>query len=103
MIELILIFKYLGVSIIDTDYIFGDKKGIVDISTLLNSNTQKRYNALLFRRVRNVMVSKAVQFYHIPGVINPADILSKHLVYTQILDVLKPLLFWEGDTYNLIK
>ena len=37
-------------------------------------------------------------FIHIPGVTNPADILSKHWAHHQVWDVLKPLLFWQGDT-----
>ena len=42
-----------------------------------------------------------VKFYHIPGEINPADILSKHWGYQQIWKQLQPLLFWQGDTREL--
>jgi len=44
-----------------------------------------------------------VAFYYLPGTINPADILSKHWGYTQIWSMLQPLLFWQGDTADLIK
>jgi len=32
---------------------------------------------------------------------NPADILSKHWGYQQIWPVLKPILFWQGDTMTI--
>jgi hypothetical protein len=36
------------------------------------------------------------------GKLNPADILSKHWDYTSIWKVLKPLMFWQGDTKELV-
>ena len=42
-----------------------------------------------------------VYFIHIPGAINPADILSKHWGYTQVKTMLKAILFWEGDTGDI--
>ena len=32
---------------------------------------------------------------------NPADILSKHWEFASILPLLRPLLFWKGDTHEL--
>ena len=103
LIELRLVLRYLGVPLRDTDYMFGDNRSVVDSSTLPHAKLHKRHNALSFHRVREAIASKVVQFYHIPGIINPADILSKHWGYAQIWDVLKPILFWEGDTSELLK
>ena len=103
LIELRLVLRYLGVPLRDTDYMFGDNRSVVDSSTLPHAKLHKRHNALSFHRVREAIASKVVQFYHIPGIINPADILSKHWGYTQIWDVLKPILFWESDTSELLK
>jgi hypothetical protein len=33
---------------------------------------------------------------------NPADIVSKHWSYPQVWHLLKPLLFYSGDTKDLI-
>ena len=44
--------------------------------------------------------SEMMDFYHIPGADNPADILSKHWAYGKVWDLLQPLLFWTGDTYD---
>ena len=38
------------------------------------------------------------RFHHVKGDTNPADILSKHWDYTSVWPVLKPVLFWKGDT-----
>ena len=43
-------------------------------------------------------VEQIIDFHHIPGASNPTDILSKHWGYQQIWSLLKPLLFWSGDT-----
>jgi hypothetical protein len=44
-----------------------------------------------------------LRFHHIPGPMNAADILSKHWGYQQVWPMLKPLMFWEGDTATLIE
>ena len=44
-----------------------------------------------------------IQFYHIPGDSNPADILSKHWGYIQVWPMLQTLMFWEGDTMTLFE
>ena len=38
----------------------------------------------------------------INGSANPADILSKHWGYQQIWPMMKPLLFWSGNTAELM-
>jgi hypothetical protein len=38
----------------------------------------ERHMALSFHRVREAITAKSIAFYHVDGVRNPADILSKH-------------------------
>jgi hypothetical protein len=40
---------------------------------------------------------------YLPGKFNPADILSKHCGYQTIWLILKPILFFHGDTADLIQ
>jgi hypothetical protein len=43
-----------------------------------------------------------MRFHHVRGKPNPADILSKHWDYTSIWKVLKPLMFWQGETKEFV-
>ena len=56
---------------------------------------------LAYHHVREAITSEMVNFFHIPGEINPADILSKHWGCQQIWKQLQPLLFW--DTRRLFE
>ena len=82
---------------------FGDNKSVVDSSTVPHSKLHKRHTALSFHRVREAVASGLVGFYHIAGNINPADILSKHWGYPQIWSLMQPILFWRGDTADLLE
>ena len=94
---------YLGVPIREKDYLIGDNDSVVNSSSLPHAKLHKRHIALSFHRVREAIASKMVSFHFIPGVTNPADILSKHWGYSQIWSTLRPILFWEGDTADLLE
>jgi hypothetical protein len=57
---------------------------------------------LSFHHIREAIASGIVGFFYIPGNIKEADILSKHWGYSQIREHLKSLLFWKGDTADII-
>jgi hypothetical protein len=65
---------------------FGNNKSVVDSSMELHARLQKHHTMLSFHRVREATLSGIVEFYFIPGEINPADILSKHWGYTHKLE-----------------
>ena len=48
------------------------------------------------------MAAGFLYFYHIPGEINPADILSKHWSHAKIWPQLQPLMFFYGDVLKLL-
>ena len=75
---------------------------MVDILITLYAKIYKRYIALEFYCVKEAIAAKIVNFHFINGNINLADILSKHWGYRQIWDILQPLLFWQGDTGELL-
>jgi hypothetical protein len=62
----------------------------------------KRHNALAYHRVCEMIAAKILGYYWIDGKKNPADIVSKHWSYPQVWHLLKPLLFYSGDTKDLI-
>ncbi len=101
IIELRLTLRYLGVPIRDKCYMFGDNESVVNSSTVPHGKLHKRHLLLSWHRVREVMASGMVVFTHVPGPMNPADILSKHWGYQQVWSSLRTLLFWEGDTADI--
>ena len=100
IIDLRLTLRYLGVPLNDKVYMFGDNESVVTSGSLPQSKLNKRHTALSFHRVREAVASKMLSFIHIPGKINPADILSKHWSNHKVWVILQPLLFWEGNTLN---
>ena len=86
--------QYLGVPI---------RESVVKSSTVPHSQLSKRHHVLAYHFTREAVASKIVNFHHIPGDINPADILSKHWGHSQIYPTLRPLLFYRGNTLDLIE
>jgi hypothetical protein len=50
-----------------------------------------------------MIAAKILGYYWIDGKSNPADIVSKHLGYQQIWYLLKTLLFYSGNTLDLVQ
>ncbi|CAJ1956273.1 unnamed protein product [Cylindrotheca closterium] len=90
--------RYLGVPIKGQSYIFGDNECVVNSSSRREAKLHKRHVALSFHRVREAVASNMLSFIYIDGVLNPADILSKHWGHQQIWPLLRTLMFWSGDT-----
>ena len=103
VVDLRLMLRYLGVPVRDMSYMFGDNKSVVDSSTKPHAKLHKRHNALSFHRVREAIASKFINFSFIDGQFNPADILSKHWGYQQVWVLLKPILFFSGNTNELFE
>jgi Reverse transcriptase (RNA-dependent DNA polymerase) len=95
--------RYLGVPIKDQSYLIGDNQAVVNNSAIPHSTLSKRHNALSYHRVREAIAAGMIWFYWIDGKINPADIVSKHWSYPQIWHMLQPILFYSGNTKDLIK
>ena len=93
--------RYLGVPVRDKSYMFGDNESVVNSSTEVHAKLHKRHNMLSFHRVREAIASGMIGFYHIPGKINPADVLSKHWGYASVWEQLRTVLFWKGDTADV--
>ena len=77
---------------------FGDNRSVVTSSTILNSTISKRYHLASYHRVREAIAAKYISFHWKDGKSNPADILSKHWEFATVWPMLKPILFWRGET-----
>jgi hypothetical protein len=93
--------RYLGVPIKGRSMMFGDNKSVVTNATIPQSQLNKRHLALAYHRVREAVASDMLNFYHIDGDKNPADIMSKIWGYPQVAPQLRALLFWHGDTIDV--
>ena len=94
--------RYLGVPIRSASCMFGDNRSVVDSSMTPHGKTHKRHMALSFHRVRESVAAKIVSYHFVDGKNNPADILSKHWAHNDIWPLLKPILFWPGDTMECL-
>ena len=89
--------QYLGVPVHEQSHLFGDNKSVVDSSSLPGAKLHKRHTMLSFHRVREAIASGMLVFHHIPGELNPADLLSKHWAYGKVWNyILQPLLYFRG-------
>ena len=80
----------------------GDNGSVVTSASIPESPLCKRHQALAYHYTREAISSGAIDFRHIPGEINPADILSKHWGYAQIWVMLRAVMFWAGNTSDLL-
>ena len=94
--------RYLGVEVHGPTRLFGDNGSVVTSSSVPDSPLRKRHQALAYHYTREAIASGAVDFRHIPGPLNPADILSKHWGYAQVWPMLKAVMFWSGNTSELL-
>ena len=95
--------RYLGVPIRDKSYMFGDNRSVVTSSTIPNSTISKRHHLASYHQVREAIAAKYISFHWKDGKSNPADILSKHWEFTTVWRMLKPILFWRGETATQLK
>ena len=101
IIDLRTTLRYLGVPIKGKAFMFGDNQSVITSFTIPHSRLSKRHNALSYHRVREAIVAKIINFVHIMGENNPADILSKHCGFPQLWPHIQPLLFWLGTPGDL--
>ena len=102
IIELRMTLRYLGVPLRKKCYMFGDNESVVNSACAPQAKLHKRHVFLSFHRVREAIAAGVMTFRFIQGKDNPADILTKHWGYQQVWELLQPLLFWQGDTMDLL-
>ena len=103
IIDICTTLRYLGVPIRDKSYMFGDNRSVVTSSTIPNSTISKRHHLASYHRVREAIAAKYISFRWKDGKSNPSDILSKHWEFATVWPMLKPVLFWMGETATQLK
>ena len=83
--------------------VFGDNETVINTASTPDRKLHKCHNVLLYHKACKDVTTGIIRVHHIPGNTNPADILSKHWDYSSVWPMLKPLLFWQGDTAKIPK
>ena len=94
--------RYLGAPLRQKCFMFRDNKLVANSTSIPHTKLHRRYIALSFRRVREVIAAGVMIFKSLAGNDNLADILSKHWGYQYVWKILQPILFWRWDTMDLI-
>ena len=66
-------------------------------------NVLNHFSGESYHRVREAIAAKFISFHWKDGKSNPADILSKHWEFATVWPMLKPILFWRGETATQLK
>ena len=80
---------------------FSDNQSVITQSTIPHSQLAKRHHAVAYHFVRESVANGTIPFYYIRGEHNPADALTKFLGYQVWYPLLRPILFWIGDTQHI--
>jgi hypothetical protein len=94
--------RYLGVEIKGSTRLFGDNGLVVTSASVPESPLQKRHQSLAYHYTREAITAGAVDFRHIPGHLNPVDILSKHWGYQQVWPMLHAVMSWMGNPSEIL-
>jgi hypothetical protein len=94
--------RMFGVPLDGKAYMFGDNQSVITSSTIPHSSLNKRHNALAYHRCREAIASNVIWFFHVKGTVNPADVLTKFLGHSVFWPLIKPFLFWRGDSNKRI-
>ena len=106
--------KPLGKHVQTTHYVdaslhhdLGTGKAVTAVLHFLNQTPidaySKRQNLVSYHRVKEAIAPKYISFHWKDGKSNPADILSKHWEFATVWPMLKPILFWRGETATQLK
>ena len=90
--------RMFGIPVDYVTYMFGDNQAVVTQGTIPHSQLAKRHHAVAYHYVREAVANGSVKFFFIPGKFNPADVLTKFLGYQVWWPLLRPVLFFMGDT-----
>jgi hypothetical protein len=88
----------MGVPLEKCSWMMGDNRSVITQSTVPSSVLSKRHNALAYHRVRWAVAAGIIKFVKVDGKENLADPMTKYMAFAEAMPVLKPTLFWRGDT-----
>ena len=94
-------FRYLGIPINETSYIFGDNETMIQSASFPYARLHKRHNILSYHYVRSMIARGFIALHHLRSENNLSDILTKHWSHNSVYGLLKPVFHHIGNTANL--
>ena len=88
--------RMLGVPVTGPSWMFGDNLSVVNSSTIPGGKLLKRHNILNYHRVLEAQAAGIINFVHMNGKDNPADICTKFRSSREWYELMKPLIFWRA-------
>ena len=101
MIDPRYVLRSFGVPLDGPSWMLGDNKSVVTSSTIPHSMLGKHWNALSSHHTREGVAGDLLHFEHILGTENPANILTKPLLWFGLKIFVKSLLPWKGNTVDV--
>jgi hypothetical protein len=71
-------------------------------SAMMECETRMVQAELLLIMINPMSSMKIIRYYHIGSETNPSDVLSKHWWHSQVWPLLQCVLFWKGNTADLL-
>ena len=93
--------RMMGIPVDYETYVLGDNLAVITQSTIPHSQLGKRHNALAYHYTREAVATGMLLMFHIAGIENPADCMTKFLGYQEWKPILWPILFWMGNTATI--
>ena len=95
--------QFLGVPLHGAPILLGDNESVVSSGVNPEFKNRKRHLVLSYHYIRENVAAGCIRFAFIRGEYNPADTLSKHWAYQAVWPLIRPILFWRGDTKKLLE
>jgi hypothetical protein len=93
--------RMMGIPVDYETYVFGDNAAVITQSTIPHSQLGKRHNALAYHYTREAIATGMIRMFHIRGINNPTNCMTKFLGFQEWIRILRPVLFWQGDTAKI--
>ncbi len=84
--------RMMGVPLDGPLWLFGDNESVIVSSTIPTSTLKKRHNSISYHLCCETIALSIVNFIHLSGEENPADVLTKHLESWKHIPLMKPIL-----------
>ncbi len=91
----------LGIPLDGPAWLFGDNKAMIISATLPEGKLTKRSIALAYHKVREQVANGTMHYFHINGVNNLSDCLTKALTHKVLWRLIKPILFSTDYEYGI--